>query len=150
MLPVRQNNSANFCIFLWLLHWNLTHTYTAGAIMHSTRTFVITVSYDRVSCRARTLNRNVAHAAAVIVTRAHCCLTAADHCYVMLGTIKFVGNPRHDSREDLLYLCYLHGPIVPDVVQWSMSVLSLGPYVHTPVWDKKYKPNHQSEVTVWP
>ena len=35
--------------------------------MHSTRTFVITVSNDRVSCRARTLNRNFAHAAAVIV-----------------------------------------------------------------------------------
>ena len=29
-------------------------------------------------------------AVAVIVTRAHCCLAAAGHCYVMLGTIKFV------------------------------------------------------------
>ena len=71
--------------------------YTAGAIMHSTRTFVITVSNDRVSCRARTVNRNFAHAAAVIVTRAHCCLTAAGHCYIMLGTIKFVDKSVNDN-----------------------------------------------------
>ena len=36
-------------------------------------------------------------AAAVIITRAHCCLTDADHCYVMLGTIKFVDKSVSDN-----------------------------------------------------
>ena len=40
-------------------------------------------------------------AAAVIVTRAHCCLTAAGHCYVMLGTIKFVDKSVNDSARRL-------------------------------------------------
>ena len=40
-------------------------------------------------------------AAAVIVTRAHCCLTAAGHCYVMLGTIKFVDKSVKDSAHRL-------------------------------------------------
>ena len=63
----------------------LTHS-CASSVMHSTITFEITVSNNRVSCRP-----HLDHiAAAVIVTRARCCLTAADHCYVMLGTIKFV------------------------------------------------------------
>ena len=49
-------------------------------------TFEITVSNDRVSCRLEEKLRT----AAVIVTHAHCCLTAVGHCYVMLGTIKCV------------------------------------------------------------
>ena len=36
-------------------------------------------------------------AVAVIVTRAHCCLTAADHCYVILGTINFVDKSVSDD-----------------------------------------------------
>ena len=36
-------------------------------------------------------------AAAVIDTRAHCCLTAAAHCDVMLGTIKFVDKSVNDN-----------------------------------------------------
>ena len=74
-------------------------------MMHSTRTFAITVSNDRVSCRARTLNRNFTHAAAVIVTRAHCCLTAAGHCYVMRGTIKFVDKRANDISARRLDHC---------------------------------------------
>ena len=73
--------------------------------MHSTRTFVITVNNDRVSCHARTLNRNFAHAATGIVTRAHFCLTAAGHCYVMLGTIKFVDNSVNDNSARRLNHC---------------------------------------------
>ena len=65
----------------------------SNSIMHSARTFVITVSNDRVSCRP-----NLEHlAAAVIVTRAPGCLTAAAHCYVMLGTIKFVDKSINDD-----------------------------------------------------
>ena len=44
-------------------------------------------------------------AAAVIVTRAHCCLTAADHCYVMLGTIKFVDKSVDDDSACRLDHC---------------------------------------------
>ena len=73
--------------------------------MHSAKTFVITVSKDRVSCHARTLNRNFAHAAAVIVTRSHSCLTAAGHCYVMLGTIKFVDKRVNDNSTHRLDQC---------------------------------------------
>ena len=105
IILLRQNNSANFCLFFWLLHYNLAHTYTAGAIMRSTRTFVITVSSDRVSCPARTLTRNFAHAAAVIVTCAHCCLTAVGHCYVMLGTIKFVDKSLNNNSARRLGHC---------------------------------------------
>ena len=36
-------------------------------------------------------------AAAVIVTRAHCCLSATGHCYVMIGTIKFVEKSVNDN-----------------------------------------------------
>ena len=69
----------------------------AGSIMHSTRTFVITVSNDRVSCHPH-LEEKILHlAAAVIVTRAHCCLTAAGHCDVMLGTFKFVDKSVNDN-----------------------------------------------------
>ena len=65
----------------------------SNSIMHSTRTFIITVSHDRVSCRP-----HLEHlAAAVLVTRALGCLTAADHCYVMLGTIKFVDKSINDK-----------------------------------------------------
>ena len=71
----------------------------------ATRTFVITVSNDRISCRARTLNRNFAHAAAVIVTRAHCCLTAAGHCYLMLGTLRFVHKSVNDKSACRLDHC---------------------------------------------
>ena len=73
--------------------------------MHSTRTFVITVSNDRVSCRARTLNRNFAHAATVIVTRAQWCLTDTGHCYLMLGTIKFVDKSVNDNSARRLDHC---------------------------------------------
>ena len=73
--------------------------------MHSTKTFLITVSNDWVSCHARTLNRNFAHAAAVIVTHAHCCLTAAGHCYVMLRTIKFVDKSVNDNSVRRLEHC---------------------------------------------
>ena len=54
-------------------------------------------------------------AAAVIVTRAHCCLTATGHCYVMLGTIKFVDNSVNDDMArrldhcDIIALCSVFG-----------------------------------------
>ena len=44
-------------------------------------------------------------AAAVIDTRAHCCLTAADHCCVMLGTIKFVDKSVNDDSACRLGHC---------------------------------------------
>ena len=44
-------------------------------------------------------------AAAVIVTRAHCCLTAAGHCDVMLGTIKFVDKSVNDNSAHRLDHC---------------------------------------------
>ena len=44
-------------------------------------------------------------AAAVIVTRAHCCLTAAGHCYVMLGTIKVVDKSVNDNSARRLHHC---------------------------------------------
>ena len=73
----------------------------AGSIMHSTRTFVITVSNDRVTC-----DPHHEHLAAiVIVIRAPCCLTAADHCYVMLGTLKFDDKSVHDNSAHRLDHC---------------------------------------------
>ena len=44
-------------------------------------------------------------AAAVIVTRAHCCLTAAGNCYVMLGTMKFVDKSVNDKSARRLDDC---------------------------------------------
>ena len=44
-------------------------------------------------------------AAAVIVTCAHCCLTAAGHCYVMLGTIKFIDKSINDNSVHRLDHC---------------------------------------------
>ena len=44
-------------------------------------------------------------AAAVIVTRAHGCLTAAGHCYLMLGTIKFVDKSVNDNSAHRLDHC---------------------------------------------
>ena len=44
-------------------------------------------------------------AAAAIVTRAHCCLTAAGHCYVMLGTIKFFDKSVDDNSARRLDHC---------------------------------------------
>ena len=44
-------------------------------------------------------------AAAVIITRAHCCLTAADHCYIMLGTIKCVDKSVSDNIAHRLDHC---------------------------------------------
>ena len=44
-------------------------------------------------------------AAAVIVTRAHGCLTAAGHCYVMLGTIKFVDKSVNENNARKLDHC---------------------------------------------
>ena len=44
-------------------------------------------------------------AAAVIVTRAHGCLTAAGHCYVMLGTIKFVDKSVNENSARRLDHC---------------------------------------------
>ena len=35
----------------------------------------------------------------------HCCLTAADHCYVMLGTIKFVDKSVNDNNVRKLDHC---------------------------------------------
>ena len=43
--------------------------------------------------------------AAIIVTRAHCCLTATGHCCVMLGTIGFVDKIVNDNRARRLYNC---------------------------------------------
>ena len=74
---------------------------SAGSVIHSIRTFVITVSYDRESCRPHLQHL----AAAVIFTRARCCLTAADHCNVMLGTIKFVDRSVNDNSERRLDNC---------------------------------------------
>ena len=44
-------------------------------------------------------------AAAVIVTRAYCCLTAANHCCVMLGTIKFNDKSVNDNSACRLDHC---------------------------------------------
>ena len=44
-------------------------------------------------------------AVAVIVTRAHCCLAAAGHCYVMLGTIKFVDKSVNQNIARRLHHC---------------------------------------------
>ena len=44
-------------------------------------------------------------AAAVIVTHAHCSLTAAGHCYVILGTIKFVDKSVNDNGMRRLDHC---------------------------------------------
>ena len=50
--------------------------------------------------------RETSHlAAAVIVTRAHCCLTAAGHCNVILGTIKFVDKSVNDNSARRLDHC---------------------------------------------
>ena len=50
--------------------------------------------------------RNFVHqAAAVIVTHAHGCLTAAGHGYVMLGTIKFVDKSVNDKSARRLDHC---------------------------------------------
>ena len=45
------------------------------------------------------------HTAAVIVTRARGCLTAAGHCYVMLGTIKFVDKSVNENSTSRLDHC---------------------------------------------
>ena len=74
-----------------------TRSY-AGSIMHSTRTFEITVSNNRVSCHPHPEHIAVT----VIITRAHCCLTAADHCYIILGTIKFVDKSVNDNSAHRL------------------------------------------------
>ena len=42
---------------------------------------------------------------AVIVTRAHCCLAAPDHCYVMLGTVKFVDKSINEKSARRLDHC---------------------------------------------
>ena len=44
-------------------------------------------------------------AAAVIITRAHRCLTAACHCDAMLGTIKFVDKSVNDNCARRLDHC---------------------------------------------
>ena len=44
-------------------------------------------------------------AAAVMVTCAHCCLTAAGHSYIMLGTIKFVDKSVNDNSARRLDHC---------------------------------------------
>ena len=44
-------------------------------------------------------------AAAVIVTRAHGCMTAAGHCYVILGTIRFVDKSVNDNSARRLDHC---------------------------------------------
>ena len=49
-------------------------------------------------------------AAAVIVTRAHGCLTAVGHCYVMLGTIKFVDRSVNDNSAGRLDHCDVIAP----------------------------------------
>ena len=41
----------------------------------------------------------------MIVTRAHGCLTATGHCYVMLGTIKFVDKSVNDNSARRLDHC---------------------------------------------
>ena len=61
------------------------------------------VSDDRVSCRPY-LEQKL-RTTAVIVTRAHCCLTAAGRCYVMLGTIKFVDKSVNDNSARRLDHC---------------------------------------------
>ena len=53
-----------------------------------------------------TVSQNVPSGLTVsIVTRAHCCLTAAGHCYVMLGTIKFVDKSVNDNSARRLDPC---------------------------------------------
>ena len=44
-------------------------------------------------------------AAAVIVTRAHGCLTATGHCYIMLGTVKFVDKSVNGNSARRLDHC---------------------------------------------
>ena len=67
--------------------------------MRSTRTFVITVSNDRASCRPHLDEKR----------RTSSCrcnrYTAAGHCYVMLGTIKFVDKSVNDDSARRLDHC---------------------------------------------
>ena len=72
--------------------------------MHSTRTLVTTVSNNRVSCRLHH-EQKLRTLLPLIVTRALYCLTAAGHCYVMLGTIKFVDKSINDNSAGKLYHC---------------------------------------------
>ena len=71
--------------------------------MHSKITFVSTGNDYRVSCRL--LFEHIA--AAVIVIHAHCCLAAADHCYVMLGAIKVVDKSVNDHSARRLDHCHV-------------------------------------------
>ena len=89
--------------------------------MPSTRTFVITVSNNRVSCHLH-LEQKLRNAV-IIITCAHCCLTDADHWYVMLGTIKFVDKSVNDNSPCRLHQCDIiasrSGCGVPTVVPHS-------------------------------
>ena len=65
-------------------------------------------------------------ATAVIVTCAHCCLTAADHCYVLLGTIEFVDKSVNDHSTHRLDHC--------DVVALWSEAQHAAQWSWTPNW----------------
>ena len=96
------------------------HTLSyATSIMHSTRTFIITVSNNKASYRP-----HLEHiAAAVILIRARCCLTATDHCNAMLGTIKIVDKSVNDNSARRLDNCDVITSCseVRRVAQWSWT-----------------------------
>ena len=100
--------SANFCIFFWLLHQKLTRTL---GLAHCWLNNALNKTFRNYSQQRQSIvspapwGETSNLAAAVIVTRAHCCLTAAGHCYVMLGTIKFVDKRVNDNSACRLDHC---------------------------------------------
>ena len=94
---------------------NMGHEHSQALLVEYTHTFIFACTCNMYKPRwhhyiwnksAENQNHWNKHiAAVVIVTRAHCCLTAAGHCYVMLGTIKFVDKSVNDNSARRLYHC---------------------------------------------
>ena len=80
-------------------------------------------------------------AIAVIFSRAHCCLTAAGHCYVMLGTIRFVYKGVNDNSVRRLdhcdFIALRSGSVCPLVccTEKLNSKLSLN-HLQQLIWDQ--------------
>ena len=107
----------HFLFVMIIMSAAINKCYCYGSIVLPTSFFflfgllVFTVSNDTVSCCPPPWAETLHIAAAVILTQAHCFLTAAGHCYVMLGTINFVDKSINDNSVrrldhcDIIALC---------------------------------------------
>ena len=94
-------------LFPFKSHTHMELPMLVHSLLFHCGTFLIRVINNRASCHLQKRLTVTSHVA--LGPRVHFCLTTVDHCYVMLGTIKFVDISVNINSACILDHCDVMG-----------------------------------------